>query len=254
MEIKEVYKHIMGFLLLLISTAGPLHAAGSVKAFQEGVKNYQQGNYTSAIAEFSKVADRNIKNVPLFYNLGNSYLKNGDLGHAVLWYKRALRLNPHDPDLIFNYNYALTCLADMAPGQQDSVFLRVILFWNFLLSSAVIQWTAIFLNGIFWIIITWQEISGSKALDFLRHTVLILAVVAALAAWYNYYEDYYHKEAVILPGEIAVRSGLSDNSTVLFVLHSGSLIQVDGERGNFLKIRFSNDKIGWIRKDAAELI
>jgi hypothetical protein len=84
--------------------------------------------------------------------------------------------------------------------------------------------------------------------------VLPALVVIFLTASFNYYDDAYNKRAVIIPPEISVRSGLSDNATELFALHAGSQVHVDKEKDGFLKIRFSKDKIGWIKKTDAAVI
>jgi tetratricopeptide (TPR) repeat protein len=88
-------------------------------------------------------------NGKLFYNLGNAYLKNDDLGRALLWYERALKRIPDDPDLRFNYDYALTLTKDER-GEKESPLLRILFFWKYQLSHSTVRWIAIFFNAALW--------------------------------------------------------------------------------------------------------
>lgn len=250
---KIILKQITGFMVFILVLPGMVHAGEPAKTFQDGVKNYNKGNYPEAIVDFSEIVDGGIKNGKLFYNLGNAYLKNGNTGYAILWYKRALQLMPNDPDLKFNYNIALSRVKDLTPENKNPV-LKIIFFWKYLLSRPMLQWTGIILNSIFWLLLTFQQIFRTNALQIFRNMTLFLAVVITLTASYNYYEDIHNKQAIILPAEVSVRSGLSDMSTQLFVLHAGSQVKIDEEKNGFFKIRFSNNKIGWINKKAAGVI
>ena len=81
-------------LLIVVFLALPAEATELTRAFLDGVHNYKTEDYEAAIVEFSKIVDAGIRNGNLFYNLGNAYLRNGDVGYAMLWYERALKLIP----------------------------------------------------------------------------------------------------------------------------------------------------------------
>ena len=71
-------------------------------------------------------------------------------------------------------------------------------------------------------------------------------------------DDFYYKNtarfAVVVKDEAAVRSGFSDDSTKLFVLHSGTKVKVERVHGRYLMIFFSKGKMGWVRQGDAEII
>lgn len=246
-------KQIIGCLFLIILMTGSAKAGVTSDLFHKGVKSYHSGDFKAAVSAFSELVGKGIVNGKLFYDLGNAYLKEKDVGHAIFWYQRAFRRIPNDPDLKFNYSVALSRVKDISPGHKHPV-LKIFFFWQYLLSRSTIQWIGIFLNGIFWIVLTLQVIWKKNSLRWVRNIILPALVIVFLTASFNYYDDTYNKEAVIIPPEISVRSGLSDNATELFVLHAGSQVQVDKEKDGFLKIRFSKDKIGWIKKTDAKVI
>lgn len=247
-------KKITGCLVLLALMGTSAQASEVTRAFLDGVTYYKENNFPAAISEFSRIAETGVKNSKLFYNLGNAYLKNDDLGNAILWYERALRLTPDDPDLKFNHEYALSQVKDAREDKALSVF-RILFFWKHVMSAKTVQWTAIALNLIFWLIVTVRMIQKKKRiLKTPGYLAMILALVFTLTAAYNYYETAYVKQAVILPAEVSVRSGLTDEATELFVLHAGTKVRIEKEHKGFFRIFFSEGKIGWIRKADAGII
>jgi uncharacterized protein YgiM (DUF1202 family) len=75
-----------------------------------------------------------------------------------------------------------------------------------------------------------------------------------MTALFNYYEAAHIRHAIVLDQQVAVRSGLDQTSTQLFVLHAGAKIRVLKHNGTHLQIRFGKDKIGWIENQAVGLI
>ena len=122
-----------GSLVLLLAVAATAPATPTARTFMDGTEAYRNGNWPAAIAAFESLADGGVNNGKLFYNLGNAYLKNDDLGRALLWYERALKRIPDDPDLRFNYDYALTLTKDER-GEKESPLLRILFFWKYQLS------------------------------------------------------------------------------------------------------------------------
>lgn len=254
---KSGFLRTSGFLcvivvIILLTTVA--QADEMTRAFLDGIKYYKEGNFSQAVSEFSRIADSGVTNSRLFYNLGNAYLRNGDLGHAVLWYERALKLAPDDPDLKFNYKYALSQIKDEREEKEISVF-RVLFFWKHVFSSKTVRRIAILLNMIFWLAVTVRMVQKKgKILKTPGYLLLILTVVFTLTVFYNYYESAYIRQAVILPSEVSVRSGLTDESTELFVLHAGTKVRIEKEYKDSFRIYFSEGKIGWVRKSEAGVI
>ena len=250
--IKKIKLATTGVMILFILLTGA-EASELTMAFLDGIKHYKAQEYAEAVSAFSNVADAGIQNGKLFYNLGNAYLKNGQLGHAVLWYERALRLMPGDPDLKFNHEYALSLIKDEADDGNLPVF-RVLFFWKHLMRATTIQWTGIILNLFAVLILTVRVVRKNKTVRTPAYLLLILAVIFILTAVYNFYETAHIKKAVILPEQVSVRSGLTGNATELFVLHTGTKVTIEKENEAFFRIYFSNGKIGWINKSDAGII
>ncbi|WP_419660133.1 tetratricopeptide and SH3 type3 domain protein [Desulfosarcina variabilis str. Montpellier] len=244
---------IIAGLLLIFSILTGVQATEDARIFMDGTAAYNSGNWPAAIQAFEQLAANGIDNGRLFYNLGNAYLKNDDLGHALLWYERALKHIPEDPDLNFNYDYALTLTKD-EPVKQASPILRILFFWKYQLGADTIRWIALALNAVLW---------GSLAVlairkkHLLRPSIILVGaatLIFSATAAFNYIEAARIKRAIILPAEVAVRSGFSETATQLFVLHAGTKVKVERQSEDYLLIRYTKDKIGWVRKADAGII
>ena len=247
------FKHFLLFVLLILYSVGIAGASDTARTFLDGIKDYKEDRFSEAAAAFSRVADEGIKNGKLFYNLGNAYLKKGDIGNAILWYERSLKLLPHDPDLKFNHEYAQSLTKD-EKGDKDLPLVRILFFWKYLLSQTWIQWAAIVFNLIFWVLMTVRVIRRNNRFRTLGNVILTLGLILTLTAVYNDYEADFIKEGVILPARVSIRSGLTDDATELFVLHAGAKVKIDKEKDEYIRIAFSEGKIGWIKKSDAGLI
>ena len=252
----RIFKPLFFLFILFFSFTATGFSDDLAESFITGIRYYRAQNYTSAISEFTKITDSGIKNGKLFYNLANAYLKNGNLGKAVLWYERAYKLIPGDPDLQFNMEFASMQLKD-APEERDSQVIKIIFFWKFILKIPAVQWAAIVLNFIFWLILCIRIIQKSviqkkRIFKLPVYCIMFFAIIFISTAFYNYYESLTIRQAVVIPEKVSVKSGFAKKSTELFVLHEGTKIRVEQEKKGFYKIIFSKDKIGWIKKSEAE--
>jgi len=227
-------------------------AADSTAVFIEAVNDYKSGNFEQAAQKFEMIAQQGTKNSYLYYNIANAYLKSKDIGRAVLWYERAKKFNPGDPDLNFNLNYANRFVKDKQDDSYD--IMEIIFFWDNLVPARIIQITAVIFSFLFF---TWagvQTVLRKKIFSGTGSVLFAILILTAAAACISYYKNYSGSDAVIVSKEAFIRSSISDNSTKLFTLHAGVKITVVEKRDEYLKIKFSRDKIGWVRSDQAEII
>lgn len=234
-------------LFFCLTAAAFAQTKEMTRFFLEGIDFYKAGKYSEASESFQKIADSGVKSGKLYYNLGNAYLKSGKLGPAILWYEKALRLIPHDPDLKFNHAYAVSKVKDDKGEKSVNIF-RILFFWKFLLDAALIRWLALGFNALFCILVTARLLMRKKIMKTPVILSLILSAVFTLTALYHFYESAYIRRAVILPPEAVIRSGLSGKATELFRLHEGTTVRIEQEKEEYFRIYFSEGKIGWIPK------
>jgi len=231
-----------------------VYAAGDKsrdEIFLDAVKAYEKGDYKAAAIGFVKIAKVNkVLSPELYYNVGNSYLKLDDPGLALLWYKRAERLSPNDPDLKFNIGYIEKRLKDDFEIKK-SIFSGDIFFLSGLISEPVIIKTGLFFNLLFWLSLVFFYFRQNQLAKSVMGVTGSIAFIFLSNSFYCYYEHISAREAVIIPSEVSVKSGTSDNAPGLFKLHSGTRVLVEDIQDGHTKISNGDDKMGWIKSDEA---
>jgi len=92
MKSESIIAQVCLAMLLLLGVFSPVRASDQARPFLSGLEVYKAGDYAQAIDRFGTIARSGVVNAQLYYNLGNAYLKNNELGPAILWYERALAL------------------------------------------------------------------------------------------------------------------------------------------------------------------
>ncbi len=226
--------------------------ADSTAVFIDAIQDYKTGDFQQAALKFESIAQSHVHNPYLYYNIGNSYLKAKETGHAILWYERAKILAPNDPDLNFNLDYAHGLVKDK---KEDSVkIMEILFFWDNLISIKIIQIMAVCFSALFFIWASIQVIRKQKVFSGFGIILFSLFTITTAIVSVNYYKQAAWLNAVIVKNEAVIRSGMADTSTKLFTLHAGTKIRVLEQRDGYLKIRFSNDKIGWVKTGHAIII
>jgi tetratricopeptide (TPR) repeat protein len=247
---------LMITLVMIIWTMSFPHAGRAQEnahRFVAAMEAYKSKDYDKAIKELESIAQSGVQNGDLYYDLGNAYLKDDQLGRAILWYERALKLRPNDPDLRFNAQYARSLTRDAADDKAVSPW-RIFFFWKYRLSQRTVILLAVVFNLLFWSMLIACHMSNRRGLRYAAMAVAAPAVIFMMTALFNYYEAAYIRHGIVLDEKASVRSGLDRTSTELFVLHAGTKLRVLKQNQSHLQIRFGKDKIGWIEREAVGLI
>lgn len=82
---------------------------------------YNARNYRTALSLYNKVLDTNGASSSLYYNIGNTHYRIGNVGQAIVAYERALRLDPSHEDARANLEFVNSRLKGLP--QDNSSFL-----------------------------------------------------------------------------------------------------------------------------------
>jgi len=244
---------IIVLIFVLFCWSASASASEQARQFIAGLEAYKAADYQKAIDAFEALADSGVANGQLYYNLGNAYLKSNRLGPALLWYERALRLIPDDPDLQFNLNYARSLTRD-AVDENGTPLVRIFFFWKYQLSPRTIVLLAIAFSFIFWGLLAARLITARRRLARAALLAALPALIFTFTAAFNFYEGRHIRQGIVLPQEIAIRSGLDQSSTQLFLLHAGAKVTVVKTHKAHYQIRFGADKTGWVAQETVGLI
>lgn len=250
-KIISVFISCMLFVFLsyqaLYAGSDTLKGNGRAEKFLEAVKAYEKGDYASSARGFEDIANNNkVISSGLFYNIGNSYLKQGNNGLAMLWYERARQLSPGDPDLDFNISFLKKRLEDDFEI-KNSIMSGEIFFLTEMMSESLVIKITLVSNMVFWtLLIFYYFLRKNVFKPFMAIAGLILFIFSS-NAFYGFFEKTILKKAIIIPSEVAVKSGTSDKAPDLFKLHAGTKVIVEDAQSGYVKISDGDEKRGWVK-------
>ncbi|MGB6422385.1 MAG: tetratricopeptide repeat protein, partial [Anaerolineales bacterium] len=116
---------IIGLLAAINMSAHSLEA--DIEAVSIANKLYESGQYDQATQILEQIISQGVQDSAIYYNLGNVYYKQGDLGRAIVNYERAALMNPRDSDIQANLTIVRNqaeqseSLPAIAAGPVDSI-------------------------------------------------------------------------------------------------------------------------------------
>jgi len=214
---------------------------------------YKEGRYDGAIKRYNKILEGNWVSGPLYYNLGNSYFKRKNVGHAVLNYHRAKKYIPRDSDLNYNDRYVRNKIEQQDIGSGQSFFDRAYRthIQSYTIDELVmILFCIILLSGILFLIslsVHWPRSATGGIIIVLILSLFVYS--ASLIAKVR----IEHNIAIVMTETDAFFEPRTD-STVHFTLSEGIQARILKTQGTWVKIERLDGKIGWVDRDVLEII
>jgi tetratricopeptide (TPR) repeat protein len=230
-------------IALVLTFGGPARADDS---FAKAESAYKANRFGEAAALYKKILDGGQFAPELFFNLGNSFFKQGEIGQAVLSYRRAWTLAPRDPDIRANLRFALQ-KAD-ATGPDLSIPARA------LTRLTMAEWSVLAVAS-YWI-------AAALVIAFLvfRRARILLRVAAALAmvgilgvAGLLQWRALRSEPEVVLKERAQALFAPIAEGTPHFALPEGSIVRELEREGDWMRIA-SGSEVGWIPLKACERV
>ena len=232
----------------------PALASGSTGSFEDGFQEanqlYEAREYDRAIDLYLAILSEGVESPGVYFNLGNAYFKNGDLGHAILYYLKARRLDPGDADIASNLEFARSFTRIQMEGVQLNPIER-------LLESVVepyrlhtLAWvsSAAFVSLFCMLIIRYGMGVRNGALRAGTVGMLVLLVTFSFVTSFKYRHDYLTRRAVLIAEDCPVRTGPSQQSDIELEAAPGLVVEILSESGDYYNVLFENKRRGWIEK------
>ena len=219
---------------------------------------YAKADYETAIKLYGKLAKQN-PTCDVCYNLGCAYYRIDDIAHSVLWFERALKLNPSDKDVLANLELARTKTIDKIIPQHEFIlftYFRSMTNWFSLRTWTIVGLLA-FVIMLVSLLIFWASDSIlMRKLAFSSAVLLLLiSILANVCALQQKNFKQTHTSGIITAPAVTVKSTPADNGNDLFVLHEGSKVEIlDSSLKEWCEVSIADGKIGWIPKKSFDLI
>ena len=224
-----------------------------------GVQAYSDGDYAGALQDWEEVRSAGLMSRELYYNLGNAYFKDGQLAQSILWYERALRLDPSDDDVRYNLEYARSLAQDKIEEVPEIFFEQWGHAMCYLLPSNV--WAVIGLVGFALLVacVLLYLLGSTPGRRKLGFFAAIAALIIALLGWdfaqWQRQEAQRQDMAIVMRPVSSVKSSPSESGAKdLFILHEGTRVKVLDNVSGFSNIELADGRQGWIPAKDLEVI
>ena len=219
---------------------------------------YNNAEYATALERYNAILDRGLHSAALYYNLANTYFKTEQLGSAILYYNRALRIAPADEDIRHNLEYAKQSTRDIIEEIPEfflTSWLRAVRntmsgnAWTII--SLVVLVLAVMAALMFLLA---QPLRARKAGFYTMVVSGILFVATTAFAISSRNEVVAKTKAVVMSSSVSIKSSPDRAATELFVLHEGTTVSVGEQIEGWVEIRISDGRKGWIEESRIERI
>ena len=246
----------MRIFIILLFFSSSILAQDPNTLFEKASLSYEKKEYAQALIYYNEIQDLGLYSSDLYYNIGNCYYKLQQNAEAVLYYEKALKLNPSDEDALFNLKLVQMQLVDKL-AEVPQVFYQK---WIESIKNklTIDQWAKLGLIFLFlfcslFISFLFIKTYSLKKRSFTVSVFSLLVAVSSLSLAY-----YSHKtlkvEAVLMQANAYIKSAPSNQSEDLFILHEGTKVQVLEVFNDWTKIKLSDGMIGWLENKAIEEI
>ena len=181
------------------------------------------------------------------------------MAHSVLWFERALKLDPSDKDILTNLEMTRTKTIDKIIPQHEFIlftYFRAMTNW-----FSLRTWTIIALLSFVFVLVLlllfWasDSIFARKCAFSSAVLLLLVCILSNVCAVQQRNFKQTHTSGIIISPAVTVKSTPADNGNDLFVLHEGSKVEIlDSSLKEWCEVSIADGKVGWIPKKSFDLI
>jgi tetratricopeptide (TPR) repeat protein len=253
----EILILIIMMILPGILRAGS-HHQDAADLFTKANQMYIEQNYAGSIEAYEKIISDNKISSEVYFNLGNAYYKTGDMTRAILNYERAKRIKPSDPDITHNLKIAYLGTIDKIEP-LPRVFYEE--WWDKFVYEGSVDKRAVIALILVWLAILTGAVYLFSSRPAVRKSTFFSGLMFLFIGLFTWYLTSLqkahltnHQGAVIFAESTYVKSSPDAKSSNLFLLHSGTRVEVLDELQGWKKIRIANGNEGWIESGSVEII
>ncbi len=251
-------KNIIILILLLFSVNGYANQdLQSIKA--EADSAYVEEKYDRAVELYLQLAQENAKDAHLCYNLGCAYYRLDSIAKSILWFERAVLIEPDDKEITYNLDMVRTKTIDRFIPLHEMFFARV--YRSVVNTFSSYKWACLGISFfvIFLIALGLYLFSSRMVLRKTGFFSAVLFVMLTIMANVFAYQQLKYAESsmkgVIMDTSVTVKSTPSESGNDLFVIHEGTCVEIqDDSMKEWAQVRLSDGKMGWIEKKTFERI
>lgn len=261
-------KLIISLFIAFVSAAGALAqsaATASDRLIAKADSAYTADNFAQAEVLYMQAMKAGGTSSELFYNLGNTYYRQGNLGKAILNYNRALKLDPTNGDARQNLEFVNSKITDKqidSGSYMWSVWQGTVgLFRADTWAIIALVLFALFLGSVAVYVFS-SAVTIKKASFFGGMIVFIITVCAVIISFAAANRVNSDSEAIVLvPAARLATSPREARSQAeeAFLLHEGTKVEIidsisNPSDGLWYEVLVGRGERAWIKSDEVERI
>ncbi|MEZ6131431.1 MAG: BatD family protein [Planctomycetaceae bacterium] len=224
--------------------------------------------FTASAAKYQLLVDSGIHNALLYRNLGNAYLRSDRLGRAIANYERAARIDPDDPQLAANRQFAKSLVkSDMAASDdtstnEHSMSLAAIpgtlrTYNNTIINvigKRVIAWLLAVSSLVFWGLHIVRA-TGRRFPAWKYSMAPLLLLVTTLMSVLLATTDPSHADSgIVITSQLTLHSGDGETFDTVKTLETaqGHQVRILTTRGPWTQIQTHSGHVGWVDSESLE--
>ena len=238
---------------LFASVAGaisPEAMARANQAFRQANAAYEKTDYAQAADLYRRAIDEGVADSKLYFNYANCLFRQNQLGMAILYYEKARKLDPNDPDIAYNLRFVNAQIQDKVPAPEENFLTRALTYAHAAFSINQGLWIELGLFtflGLAAILCLYAGAALRTSLAVLMGVAVLgmLSLAPSLALKIKNQETL--RFAIVLKPSVDMYSGPGENFQVLTQVHEGTRFEIVETRGDWVSVKLANGKGGFVR-------
>lgn len=231
------------FLVLFTQTVG---------FASEGEAMYEAGNFKAAIDYYEHEIADNQLSADIYYNLGNAYFRNGEIGKAIWGYESALKLDPDHEDALYNLEFVNAQTKDKLDVSRQGIghwfsgilFSENINFWSYFSLFAAVMFaltTYLYIQ---------KKLLSRGLMGIISSICFLLLLFSVIVAGYRHQQLSVKDRAVVISEQLDVKLSPMADAKITYSLAEGAQVDIlegksEHQTGGWMQVEV-NGNPGWI--------
>ena len=247
---------IIGLLLAMVCHAAPV--------VEQANQAYDRELYKKALELYTSQEKTGEVSSDLYYNIGNTYYRLNDAAHAILYYERALLLDPGNFEARSNLQFVRE---RTGINHQDGANIIQVAINTVVARFSSNTWAVLALVAFLLMLAgvaayLWLDSVGWRKTGFFSAMVMLVVVVASVTcAVHNRNVAVDRNAAIVVADNVALSHAprpAKDKSEVAFELVKGVKVtitdRVGKDNNRWLRVLTDDRRQAWLRADQVEII
>lgn len=258
---------LLGVLTVSLSMVYPVASAQSPaqslqRIFSAANEAYFRGEHAAAAEQYEALVRAGVKDPDVYYNLATARAQAGDLGKAILYFERALRLDPGDEAAEAALAACREALGGRVADRKGEAMVRarpplsealVRPFSDGLLAWLVLLFDLLFFGSLVALRFAVREpVRVGLGVAAPLFALLLLLSGAGLLVKSEAFEQ--GRAGVVLTDDAPLREGPDPRAKVRGRVLEGQDVRILGSERGYLRVRIAGGDEGWLKQGDAEAI